>query len=170
MGFSWLRRCPSVNQSSITQKPLQILHHCLPAMESLMKCLEMSWMAILVGSRGKRVVYFFSNRCQRRFNVGSTGIHGTVTFVVFAVYLKCLPNLLKLWLKSTPSDLSFSQRMSHLPAGWILDYIQEWTPKIDVNLVQCGSLWVWTAFDKVVLHKGKFVSWNVTAVWEPVNW
>ena len=48
VGHSWLPRCSSLDQSFITGRPLQVLHHCLPAMESLMKCLDMSWMAILV--------------------------------------------------------------------------------------------------------------------------
>ncbi|XP_068698835.1 midasin-like [Montipora foliosa] len=51
VGHSWLARCSSVNQVSANARPLQVLHHSLPAMESLMKCLEMNWMAILVGSR-----------------------------------------------------------------------------------------------------------------------
>lgn len=33
-----------------------------------MKCLEMSWMAILVGSRGKRVVYFLPKEVQCGLN------------------------------------------------------------------------------------------------------
>ena len=28
---------------------MEILHHCLEPLESLMKCVEMNWMAILVG-------------------------------------------------------------------------------------------------------------------------
>jgi len=49
-GHSWLPRCTSVDQSSISGRPLQVLHHCLPAMESLMTCLDMNWMAILVSN------------------------------------------------------------------------------------------------------------------------
>lgn len=50
VGHSWLPRCTSVDQSSISGRPLQVLHHCLPAMESLMTCLDMKWMAILVSN------------------------------------------------------------------------------------------------------------------------
>ena len=50
VGHSWLPRCTSVDQSSISGRPLLVLHHCLPAMESLMTCLDMNWMAILVSN------------------------------------------------------------------------------------------------------------------------
>ncbi|XP_071480621.1 midasin-like [Diadema antillarum] len=41
--------------SALTQVPLQLLHHDLGAMESVMKCVEMNWMTVLVGpsSSGK---------------------------------------------------------------------------------------------------------------------
>ncbi|XP_074625737.1 midasin-like [Acropora palmata] len=51
VGHSWLPRCATVDQASITARPLQVLHQCLPTMESLMKCVEMNWMTVLVGSR-----------------------------------------------------------------------------------------------------------------------
>ncbi|XP_015771488.1 PREDICTED: midasin-like [Acropora digitifera] len=52
VGHSWLPRCAAVDQASITAaRPLQVLHQCLPTMESLMKCVEMNWMTVLVGSR-----------------------------------------------------------------------------------------------------------------------
>ncbi|KAK2570712.1 Midasin [Acropora cervicornis] len=51
MGRTEEKRCATVDQASITARPLQVLHQCLPTMESLMKCVEMNWMTVLVGSR-----------------------------------------------------------------------------------------------------------------------
>ncbi|PFX16223.1 Midasin [Stylophora pistillata] len=51
VGHSWLPRCSPVNQSINGGRSLQMLHCCLPAMESVMTCLDMNWMAILVGPR-----------------------------------------------------------------------------------------------------------------------
>ncbi|XP_072178223.1 midasin-like [Diadema setosum] len=56
VGGAFLQRQKSSGETSaLTQVPLQLLHHDLGAMESIMKCVEMNWMTILVGpsSSGK---------------------------------------------------------------------------------------------------------------------
>ncbi|XP_032235337.2 midasin-like isoform X2 [Nematostella vectensis] len=51
VGHSFLPRSPCIRPTLVTSHPLQMLHHHLPYMESLMKCLEMNWMAVLIGPR-----------------------------------------------------------------------------------------------------------------------
>ncbi|KAM9316620.1 LOW QUALITY PROTEIN: midasin [Gastrophryne carolinensis] len=47
VGYSFIPRCTDC--SSVSQGHLSLLHHSLHSLEAIMKCLEMSWMVILVG-------------------------------------------------------------------------------------------------------------------------
>ncbi|XP_022106859.1 midasin-like [Acanthaster planci] len=50
VGHSFLGRKDHIPSSYPGQRiPLQLLHHCLDPLESVMKCVEMNWMTILVG-------------------------------------------------------------------------------------------------------------------------
>lgn len=46
VGHSFLQQKDTGQQEGV--KSLQMLHHCRPALESLIKCIQMNWMAILV--------------------------------------------------------------------------------------------------------------------------
>ena len=48
VGDSWLPRSSEAVHSKSDGGQLRVLHHSLPYMESLIKCVEMNWMAILV--------------------------------------------------------------------------------------------------------------------------
>ncbi|XP_018427598.1 PREDICTED: midasin [Nanorana parkeri] len=48
VGYSFLARCPE--SPSTPHRSLSLLHHSLQSLEAVMKCVEMNWMVILVGS------------------------------------------------------------------------------------------------------------------------
>ncbi|KAL5010016.1 hypothetical protein ScPMuIL_012321, partial [Solemya velum] len=51
VGHSFLPRERQIPNDWMPSTELQMLHHCIPPLESVMKCIEMNWMTILVGAQ-----------------------------------------------------------------------------------------------------------------------
>nr|XP_054753628.1 midasin-like [Lytechinus pictus] len=73
VGHSFLARDPACDvNSALSRSPLQLLHHDLDTLESIMKCVEMNWMSILVGpsSSGKTsLVHLLASLTGHRLQV-----------------------------------------------------------------------------------------------------
>ncbi len=71
VGHSFLRRKDTVTEEGV--KSLSLLHHCRPALESLIKCVQMNWMAILVSHHADiNIVFYKSKILQRCYSLDKT--------------------------------------------------------------------------------------------------